>query len=142
MSDEMKRVPIDPDLMTMPMTSLDKVRLRGSRCRSCGETFFGKRHSCEYCQGLEMEDTVLSDRGTLYSYTIIRQLPSIPPKGIDPPYAVGFVELPEGVRVLSLLTECPFDSLAVDMNMQLVTKELYQDEQGNQVMTFMFKPTE
>ena len=138
---EIKRVPIDPDLLTMPLTSLDKVRLKGSRCRSCGETFFGKRHTCEYCQSQEMGDVILSDRGKLYTYTIIRQLPSIPPKGVEPPYAAGFVELPEGVRVLSLLTECNFESLTVDMDMELVIKELYQDEQGNQVMTFMFKPT-
>ncbi|MCZ0998269.1 OB-fold domain-containing protein [Streptomyces mirabilis] len=53
------------------------------------------------------EPVVLSDTGTLWTWTVQRHAPKSPPyvqpaAGFEP-FAVGYVELPEGVRVLAVL---------------------------------------
>ncbi|MBT7712552.1 MAG: OB-fold domain-containing protein, partial [Deltaproteobacteria bacterium] len=42
-----------------------------------------------------MEDIELSQRGVLYSYTIGH----MPSSRFKPPYAIGYIDLPEKVRV-------------------------------------------
>jgi len=56
------------------------------------------------------------------------------------PYAEGFVELPEGVRVQTLFTDCNLDDLRVSMDVELVIEKLHEDEEGNEIVTFKFRP--
>ena len=89
-----------------------------------------------------MESITLSRDGTLYSYTIVRYKPPGDYKGPEPfePFAVGLVEVPEGVRILSPLIGCNFDDLKIDMNLELVVEKLYRDEEGRNVLIYKFKP--
>lgn len=139
-----KQVPIKEGFFTMPLMPLDNVQLKGSRCLSCGEVFLGKRITCENCQNTGMEDVVLSKRGKLYSYTVIRARPRPPYLGPDPfvPFAVGWVELPEGLRILSVLTDYDEDALEVDMDVELVLEKLCEDKDGGEVITYKFKPVQ
>ncbi len=134
---------IRDDFLTTPLSPLKKVRLKGSRCRSCGETFFGHRYSCEYCQSSDMEDIVLSKRGKLFSYTVARYRPPGDYKGQDnpfKPFGIGLVELPEGLKIFTRLTDCDVDSLKVGMDVELVANPLYRDEDGYEVVIYEFKP--
>ena len=56
------------------------------------------------------------------------------------PYAIGFVELPEGVRVETLFTDCNFYDLEIGMEVELVLRDFYQYEGGNDLVTYMFRP--
>ncbi|MGQ9677265.1 MAG: Zn-ribbon domain-containing OB-fold protein [Chloroflexota bacterium] len=136
------RIPVREGFFTEPLSNLDDVRLKGTRCRACGEVFLGRRVACEACLGSEMEDITLSDSGRLYTYTIIRYRPPGAYKGPDPhvPFAVGLVELPEQLRVMSRLTDCEFDRLEVGMPLKLVVAPFYIDEQGREVISYSFKP--
>jgi hypothetical protein len=90
-----------------------------------------------------MEDVELSRRGKLYNYTIIRNRPPGNYKGPDDPFipfAVGFVELPEGIRILSPLTGCDIEDVRIGMEVELTVEELYDDDEGNQVMAYKFRP--
>ena len=49
--------------------------------------------------------------------------------------------LPEGVRVETLFTDCDLDELKIGMAVELVLRTLHQDEAGNDVETYMFRPT-
>ncbi len=40
------RVPIEPGYFTVPDDPAEPPRLLGSRCPSCGEQFFPRRHVC------------------------------------------------------------------------------------------------
>lgn len=137
-----KLVPIREDLFAAPLWPLEQVRLRGSRCRSCGETFLGKRPACENCQSEDLEELALSKRGKIYSYTIQRYRPPGDYIGPDPfvPFAVGLIELPEGLRILSSLKDCDVDSVKIGMDVELEVEKLHQDPEGNAVITFRFKP--
>jgi uncharacterized OB-fold protein len=56
------------------------------------------------------------------------------------PYAEGFVELPEGVRVETLFTGCGFNDLKVGMDVEMIIEILHEDEEGNEIVAFKFKP--
>jgi uncharacterized OB-fold protein len=98
--DRPKRVPIKEGLLTLPLSPTEQVRLAGTRCKPCGESFFGKKSFCKNCFGESMEEIRLSNRGRLYSYTVIRHRPPGDDKGPDPftPFGLGLVELPEAVK--------------------------------------------
>jgi uncharacterized OB-fold protein len=139
---EKKVIPVKEGLFTLPSAG-DKGHLIGTKCRSCGEVFFGRTSSCSSCQGVDVEQIRLSDSGKLYNYTVLRFKPPAPWKGVSEPYqpfATGFVELPEGVRILSIITDCDVEKLKPQMDMEVVVRKYYEDEAGNDVYTYMFRP--
>ncbi|MFF7986296.1 Zn-ribbon domain-containing OB-fold protein [Streptomyces sp. NPDC007901] len=81
-------------------------RLRGSRCADCAVATYPASPACPRCGG-PAEPVVLSGTGTLWTWTVQRYAPKSPPYAPPAtgftPFAVGYVELPEGVRVLAAL---------------------------------------
>lgn len=136
-------VPVREGLFTRPFLPLEQVRIIGSKCKNCGEVMLGEVSSCANCAFEETQVIPLSKRGKLWTYTIIRHRPPGNYRGADPfvPFAEGLVELPEGIRVLSVL-DCDFDKLNIGMGLELVVYKLYQNEQGNDVIAFKFKEGE
>jgi uncharacterized OB-fold protein len=70
------------------------------RCRACDEPYFYPRRYCPRCWSDETEWREASGRGTVYTYSIVRQNPA-PPFRDWCPYAVVLVDLEEGVRVMA-----------------------------------------
>lgn len=76
------------------------AHLVGGRCASCGNTWFPRAEVCPGCLATaQMRPTPLSPTGTLYAYSVVH----IAPAGFQAPYAIGYVDLPEGVRVFGHL---------------------------------------
>ncbi|MFC2032212.1 Zn-ribbon domain-containing OB-fold protein [Chloroflexota bacterium] len=142
----MEKVPIDETLLTTPLEPVEQVRLKGTKCRNCGEAYLGKRFGCENCGSDDMESVILGKRGKLWSFTTVDAPPPGNYKGgpKDPftPFGVGLVELPEGCRILTVLTENNPEELkaCIDKEVELVVEKLYENEEGNEVVTFKFKP--
>ena len=80
----------------------------------------------------------MSSRGKVWTYTIARQTP--PGSLIEAPYAVAVVELPEKVSVESVLTDCDPESVHVGMAVEVVLAKMTEDEEGNDVVSFKFRP--
>lgn len=82
-------------------------RLRGSRCDHCSTVAFPASVSCQRCGGSETTGIDLTGRGTVWTATIQRfppkSPPYVPPADGFRPFAVGYVALPEGVKVEALL---------------------------------------
>jgi uncharacterized protein len=95
------------------------------RCTTCGEFQFYPRALCVACAG-ETEWVDASGRGTLYTYTIIRQNRS-PAFAALSPYAVGIVELEEGVRMMSNIVDCDVERLTVGMALEVVLVKAADD---------------
>ena len=119
--------------------------LIGSRCTGCGTHFFpSRKHCCNPdCADSLLEAVALSRRGVLYSYTI----QSYRPPGLfrmDPwaPYALGVVELPEGLRVMSMLACRNPQSLRIGMELEFRVGSIGHDADGRAVQTWQFQPTE
>ena len=121
--------------------SEDGPNLLGSRCRRCGEVIFPTNPFCPQCCEETTEVIRLGRQGSLYSFTVQRFKPPPPYRGPEPfvPYGVGIIELPEGVRVTSVLEESNPDRLKVGMQMELVVKVRYENADGNEVLGYEFK---
>lgn len=73
-------------------------RLLGAQCVDCDEVVFPSQKRCPACWGKTTE-VRLSRTGTVYTYTEVRAGPPM----FEPPYTVGYVDLPENIRILSKL---------------------------------------
>jgi|Cm827metagenome_2_1110796.scaffolds.fasta_scaffold01721_3 uncharacterized OB-fold protein len=136
-----KRVAVGEGLLTGPLEQFEEVRLVGTRCHDCGEVMFGTYHSCANCASEEVEQIPLSREGTLWSYTIINHCPPEPykgPKNPFIPFGEGLVEVPEGVRVVSIL-DCPLEDIKIGMKLELEPYVLYENEAGEEVVAWKFK---
>jgi uncharacterized OB-fold protein len=132
-----KQVSINEKLFKLPSPE-EEPRLMGVKCKRCGELFFPERTKCIKCFAEDMEEISLSQRGKVYSYTIVHH--ATPGYTGPLPYAVGAVELPGGIVILSPLTQCQLDQLKIGMNVELVLEKLYEDDNGNEVMSYKFRP--
>ena len=137
----MAQVPIDPGLYA---GAPDAPQLVGSRCDDCGEVAFPRQDGCPSCTGSSMQEILLARRGKLWTFTIQRFPPPVPPFKGDPasltPFGVGYVELPEGLRVEGRLTECDPDQLSIGMDMEVVLEKFMEAGSGDEIMTFAFRP--
>lgn len=139
---EMKhRVPVGNGLLTGDLNDLNNVRLLGTKCAECGEVTFGKYETCGNCASEAVTHIPLSDRGTLWTYTIINHCPPGQYRGAkDPfvPFGEGLVELSDGVRVLSVL-DCELEQIKIGMKLRFVAYPLYVNDNGEEVIAWKFK---
>ncbi len=70
------------------------------RCRSCGTLQHRPRALCVSCLSGEIEHFPASGRGTVYSFTVTHQNQA-PGFREALPYVLAYVELEEGVRLLT-----------------------------------------
>jgi uncharacterized OB-fold protein len=98
----------------------DEPRLIGSRCRACGTVTFPRQGSCPRCTSSDVERHLLARRGVLWTWTVQRFEPKSPPyagTGEFEPFAVGYVELPDEVRVETRLVECEAPEIGIEMEL-------------------------
>jgi uncharacterized OB-fold protein len=138
----MTQVPLAEGLFTFPS---DDPQLIGSRCTACGIITFPAQGSCPRCASTAMEEHLLARRGRLWAWTTQDFPPPSPPyagpKGKDfVPFAVGYVELPGEVKVESRLTESDPTALEIGMEMELALVPFRTNDDGDEVMTFAFRP--
>lgn len=97
-------------------TQVGASPLRGSRCGPCGNIAFPVAVGCQRCGSADSVALDLSRRGTVWAHTVQRFAPKSPPY-VPPaegfrPFAVGYVELPDGVRIEAVLECVDFSELA------------------------------
>ena len=138
----MTRIPVAEGLFT----GLDgDPQLIGSRCTACGIVTFPAQDSCPRCASTEMAEHLLAQRGRLWAWTT-QEFPPPSPPYLGPggrdfvPFGVGFVELADEVKVETRLTESDPDALAPGIEMELVLVPFRTDDDGNEVVTFAFRP--
>lgn len=113
--------------------------LLGSRCVDCGAHHFPHHETCPYCAGEHTEATDLSPGGLLWAWTAVTAAP--PGYRGEVPYGMGVVELPEGIRVITRLTESDPAALRAGQPMELRVVPLHTDDEGTPIVTFAFAPT-
>lgn len=133
-------VPLAEGLFTIPSSADEPPQLLASRCEACGELFFPPRRRCTRCFSTELTEATLGPEGRLYTWTVVREFGGRSEE--FQPYAVGMIQLDEALRVQGYIVEAELEALAVDMPMRLVLRVLSRDEQGNDVVTYAFTPTE
>jgi uncharacterized OB-fold protein len=113
--------------------------LIGSKCKQCGYVAFPKKVVCPACvtKG-SMVEIQLSRRGRLDTFSVLH----VGPPGFATPYVVGYVVLPEGPRVFSMIKGCQpsEDSLEIGQEMELTLGKIRHDEHNNEFVGYQFRP--
>jgi len=93
------------------------------RCRSCDRFRFYPRSHCPYCFSGSFAWQSASGRGTVYSFTIIHRAPS-PGFEAKVPYVLALIDLSEGVRMMSNITECDPNDVEIGMPVEIAFEDL------------------
>lgn len=80
------------------------------RCGGCQTLRFPWLPGCNACGSLVWDTVEASGEGTVYSYVVMHH-PPFP--AFDPPYAVGLIDLAEGVRMVSNVVGVPSDKVRI-----------------------------
>ena len=140
----MTQVPVAEGLFTWPA---DEPQLIGSRCGACGIITFPTQDSCPRCASTDREEHLLGRRGRLWAWTTQDFPPPAPPysgsAGRDfVPFGVGYVELPGEVKVEARLTVADPEALEIGMEMELTLVPFRTDDDGNEIVSFAFRPVD
>ncbi|MGH7774170.1 MAG: Zn-ribbon domain-containing OB-fold protein [Candidatus Binatia bacterium] len=100
-------------------------RLVLQRCNSCGSFVWCPRPYCSECGSNQLVWTPVSGRGTIYSFTIIREVVGRGARGFEKeiPYVVAWIDLEEGPRLVSNIVQCPIDKVEIGMPVEAVFEE-------------------
>jgi uncharacterized OB-fold protein len=112
--------------------------LIGGRCAACSQHHFPVLTTCPYCSSDVVRETALSTAGSLWGWTAVTAAP--PGYRGDVPFGFGVVELPEGLRVITRLTEADPARLGHGDAVRLVLEPLHVDDEGRTVVTYAFAP--
>jgi len=99
------------------------------RCNACAKVHWFPRAVCPFCLSSSTEWVESAGRGTIYSYTVLRRAAE--------PYAVAYVQLEEGPRLLTGILADDLDSIHIGQNVE-VTFVRSTGEQGTNIP--MFRP--
>jgi len=138
---EKKQIPVEEGLFYQPQKPGEKPYLIALRCKECGYTDFPRLiQDCPRCQKKGTMETVqLSGTGTLDTYSTCNSaLPGFPMPTIQ-----GYVEI-GGARVWSQITGTDMTGAALKpgMEVELVIEKLRQDAEGNDIMSYKFRPVD
>ncbi len=122
----------------------DGVRLLGSRCGACATPYFPRAERCHHpdCGATDaMADAAFGPTGVLWSYSVQNYPPPPPARYDEPyqPYALGVVDLDDGLRVVGRMATDDPASLAVGDFVELVLGTLYHEEDGTAPVSWMFQ---
>ncbi|MFC4535509.1 bifunctional MaoC family dehydratase N-terminal/OB-fold nucleic acid binding domain-containing protein [Sphaerisporangium dianthi] len=95
--------------------------LRIQKCGDCGELRHPPGPVCPSCRSANRGYAVASGLGEVYSF-VVHHNPPVP--GIERPYVVAVIELPEGTRIVGNVVECPPESVDIGMPVQVAYREM------------------
>ena len=107
----------------------DGCFLIGEKCKNCGRIMFPRGSICTNCLSEDMDDVLFGQEGTLFSHTITYA----PSSHFKPPFAIGYIETPEGVRVFAPLCMEDKDDFSIGAEMELEFAELWQEEDVSKI---------
>lgn len=136
-----ERVPVVEGLFS---EGEEGARLLGSRCAACSTPYFPRSSVCHNpgCDGGDMVDAAFGPQGTLWSFSIQTYPPPPPARYDEPyePYALGVVDLADGLRVVGRMMVDDPSSLEVGEPVELVIGALYHADDGTEPVSWMFRP--
>ncbi len=116
---------VRPERDSAPQWRSTAGKLLVQRCEECREPFYYPRVVCPFCFSTRVRWLECSGSGRIYSYSVVRR---------GEPYAIAFVELDEGPRLMTNIVDCDFDAIRVGDPVAVVFRDL------DGVLTPMFSP--
>ncbi|HEY97598.1 MAG TPA: Zn-ribbon domain-containing OB-fold protein [Dehalococcoidia bacterium] len=130
---------VQEGLFYQPQSPKEKPYLIGSRCSLCGYVSFPKLMVCPCCVQINtMEEMHITGKGKIDTFSVCYA--ALP--GFQAPSIQGYINLEEGARIWSLITgvEPSDESLKIGMDVELVIGKLREDAEGNEIISYQFKP--
>jgi hypothetical protein len=120
----MKPIPAPDEVSEFYWEAAARGELAVAACVPHGHLNYPPDVSCSTCGARELEPRVVSGRGTVYSFTVVRQA-FTPAFAADVPYVIALVELAEqgGLRLLTNLVEVAPEAVAVGDAVHVVFEE-------------------
>jgi uncharacterized OB-fold protein len=119
----------------------DGPYLIASRCGNCNHITFPKKNVCPACVTPEnMEEIELSREGKIDTFSELH----VGPPGFPLPYLVGYVKLPEGPKVFSVICHDADTGLSptIGSPVKLILGKIRKEANGDEVMGFQFSLTD
>lgn len=109
--------------------------LKYQKCDDCGTVVFYPRRHCTGCTGGNLSWYVASGKGTVYTYSVVRQ--SYHPffRNLIP-YAVAWIDLDEGPRILSNVVGVDDPSTDIEIGQRVEVEW----EEHDEVCIPLFRP--
>ncbi len=101
----------------------ERGELYVQKCRKCGRLRHYPRALCPACLSDDAEWQRCSGRGTVYTFTVVFQNQAPGFRG-RVPYVLAYVELEEGVRLLTNIVDCEPESVEIGMAVEVRFTEL------------------
>jgi uncharacterized OB-fold protein len=118
--------------------NVSQKRLMGGKCRKCGKIHLPPRPLCDNCLSTDFEWIELPKTGRLLTYTIIHVAPT--QFQSMAPYAVGIIQLENGVKIPGMIKDVSFDKIKIGMPLEIEFEETSQTQQWPQWPRYCFKP--
>ena len=119
---------------------VSQKKLMAVRCVRCQNVMVPPRQICTKCRSSTVEWKELGHKAKLVTYTIVHVAP--PQFKHMTPYAVGIVEMPEGVKLPGIIRTARLESLKVGMELEVDFSVNPQDSNWPQWPRYFFKETE
>lgn len=101
----------------------EREELVVQRCGDCGLLRHYPRALCPECLSAEIRWERCSGRGSVYTFTVVRQNQA-PGFRERVPYVLAYVELEEGPRLLTNVTGCNVEDVHIGMQVRAVFDEV------------------
>lgn len=96
---------------------LAQGKLMAGKCLKCGKMHLPPRPLCDNCYGQEFEWVEVSGKGKLLTYTVIHVAP--PQFQALAPYAVGIVQLENGLKIPGMISGVPQEQLKIGLDLTI-----------------------
>lgn len=92
-------------------------------CKECGKKIFYPRKACPECWSSNLGWAQASGKGKVYTYT--ETLTGVEQVFAgDLPYVLAYIDLDEGVRMMSRIVDCPPEKLEIGMEVEVVFEDV------------------
>lgn len=100
---------------------VSRGELRIQSCADCGELRHPPGPVCPSCRSVNRTHVVASGEGGVYSF-VVHHHPPVP--GREAPFVVAVVELPEGVRIVGGVVDCPPGEVGIGMPLHVIYRQM------------------
>lgn len=116
-----------------------EISLCASQCPRCRKVTFPAMRVCPDCLDTEHppENIFLAHTGVVQSFSAAQ----IAPPGFEAPHVQAYIQMPEGVKIFSILVDCQGGgSVETGIPVQLVIQRVGEAGDGREVLAYRFKP--
>jgi uncharacterized OB-fold protein len=117
---------------------LEQGKLMAGKCLKCGKIHLPPRPLCDECYSQTFEWVEVSGRGKLLTYTVIHVAP--PLFQALAPYAVGIVQLTNGLKIPGMISGVLQEQLKISMELTVDFKSCIVGQAWPQWPRYCFKP--